>query len=281
MNIQEPTPESVWAFIQEIARRQAETDRQMKETDRQIQETDRQMQKTDQKMQETDRKMQETDRQMKETDRKIQETDRQMQETDRKMQETDQKIQETDRQMKETDRLIKENAKQMRETERFVKETIKETAKQMQETDRRLKKAEDLFTTQWGRLMESLVSGSLIRIFNGQEIPVDDISTRIKGSRQGHSYEFDIIVHNGREIIIVEVKTTLRPDDVREFLEKLKNAKTWMPRYQDNIVYGAMAWLQTNAGAEKMAANKGLFSIRAVGDSGSLANSANFKPRKF
>nr|VFK21673.1 MAG: hypothetical protein BECKLFY1418C_GA0070996_10999 [Candidatus Kentron sp. LFY] len=250
---QEPTPESVWAYLQEIARRMEETTRKTQETDRQMQETRQLIRETNE---ETTRKMQETDRQMRETDRKMQETDRQMRETDRQMRETDRKMQETDRQMRETDR-------------------------KMQETDRRLKKAEDLFTTQWGRLMESLVSGSLIRIFNAKGIPVDDVSTRIKGSRQGHSYEFDIIVHNGREVIIVEVKTTLRPDDVREFLDKLKNARTWMPRYRDNSIYGAMAWLQTNAGAEKMVENRGLFSIRAVGDSASLANHADFMPRRF
>nr|VFJ95685.1 MAG: hypothetical protein BECKLFY1418B_GA0070995_10738 [Candidatus Kentron sp. LFY] len=249
MSTQEPSPESVWAYLQKLARQTEETGRFVKETTEQMRETDRLIKETGKQMQETDRKMQETDRKMQETDRFIKETTEQMQETDRRM--------------KETDRLIKE------------------TGKQMQETDRRLKKAEDLFTTQWGRLIESLVSGSLIEIFNGKGIPVDDVSTRVRGNRQGHSYEFDIIAHNGREIIIVEVKTTLRPDDVREFMNKLDNAKTWMPRYQDNVIYGAMAWLQTNAGAERMAENRGLFSIRAVGDSASLTNATDFNPRAF
>nr|VFK08040.1 MAG: holliday junction resolvase (hjc) [Candidatus Kentron sp. FM] len=205
---QEPTPESVWAFLQETARQMKESDRQMKETIKEI-------------MQETDRQMQETDRRMKETDRQI------------------------------------------------------------QETSREIKEAKDLFTTQWGRLVESLVDGSLVRLFNQRGIAVEDTSTRIKGSRQGHSYEFDIIAHNGREIIIVEVKTTLRPNDVRVFLGKLKNAKNWMPRYGDNIIHGAMAWLQANAGAERMAANNGLFSIRAVGDSAIVTNEPDFEPKPF
>ena len=232
MNTQQPTPESVWIYLQEIGRR----------------------------MEETDRKMQETDRKMRETDRLIKETNKQ----------TTKRMRKTDEQMRETDRLIKETGEQMRETDR-----------KMQETDRRLKKAEDLFTTQWGRLMESLVSGSLIRIFNEQGISVDDTSSRVKGNHEGRSYEFDIIVHNGKEIIIVEVKTTLRPDDVREFLDKLDSAKTWMPRYKDNVIYGAMAWLQANAGADRMVANRKLFSIQAVGDSARLANDSDFKPRAF
>nr|VFK72764.1 MAG: hypothetical protein BECKUNK1418H_GA0071006_11379 [Candidatus Kentron sp. UNK] len=225
MNTQQPTPESVWIYLQEIGRRMEETDRKMQETDRLIKETNKQ---------------------------------------------TAKRMRKTDEQMRETDRLIKETSEQMRETDR-----------KMQETDRRLKKAEDLFTTQWGRLMESLVSGSLIRIFNEQGISVDDTSSRVKGNHAGRSYEFDIIVHNGKEIIIVEVKTTLRPDDVREFLDKLDSAKTWMPRYKDNVIYGAMAWLQANAGADRMVANRKLFSIQAVGDSARLANDSDFKPRAF
>nr|VFK67398.1 MAG: hypothetical protein BECKUNK1418G_GA0071005_11409 [Candidatus Kentron sp. UNK] len=225
MNTQQPTPESVWIYLQEIGRRMEETDRKMRETDRLIKETNKQ---------------------------------------------TAKRMRKTDEQMRETDRLIKETSEQMRETDR-----------KMQETDRRLKKAEDLFTTQWGRLMESLVSGSLIRIFNEQGISVDDTSSRVKGNHAGRSYEFDIIVHNGKEIIIVEVKTTLRPDDVREFLDKLDSAKTWMPRYKDNVIYGAMAWLQANAGADRMVANRKLFSIQAVGDSARLANDSDFKPRAF
>nr|VFJ53781.1 MAG: hypothetical protein BECKFW1821A_GA0114235_104415 [Candidatus Kentron sp. FW] len=253
MTKQEPTPESVWAFLQELSRKMEETDRLIKEN---AKEATRRMQETDRQMQETDRRMQETDRLIKENAKQMQETDRRMQETDRQMQETDRRMQETDRQMQETDR-------------------------QMQETDRRLKKAENLFTTQWGRLVESLVSGALIKLFNGQGIAVDNVSSRVKGNHEGNSYEFDLIAHNGREIIIVEVKTTLRPDDVKEFIEKLKNAKTFMPMYKDNVIYGSMAWLQTNSGAERMVANRGLFSIRAVGDSASLTNNTGFHPRAF
>ncbi|MDR2596608.1 MAG: hypothetical protein LBC76_04720 [Treponema sp.] len=59
-----PSFETVWAALQEVAKRQEETARQMLETDRQMQETDRQMQETARQMLETDRKMQETDRRL-------------------------------------------------------------------------------------------------------------------------------------------------------------------------------------------------------------------------
>ena len=165
---------------------------------------------------------------------------------------------------------------------------MQETARQIKETDRQIqtlsqeiKEAKNLFTIQWGRLIESLVSGRLIELLNQRGIPVYDASTRVKGNRDGRCYEFDIIAHNGDTIVIVEVKTTLRPDDVRKFLDKLRDAKTLMPRYRNNIIHGAVAWLQADAGVDQMAINQRLFSIRAVGDSAVVTNEPNFEPKAF
>ena len=68
-----PTPESVWAILQELAESQKETDRILRENELQMQETDRRMQETDRQMKETDRQMKETDRQMQDTDRRMKE----------------------------------------------------------------------------------------------------------------------------------------------------------------------------------------------------------------
>ena len=203
---------------------------------------------------------QETDRRFKETDRKFQETDRKFQETDRKFQETARRFKETDRQFKESDRKSQELEKRMEKSFRQLK---------------------GMFTSQWGRLIESLVKGDLIRILNERGIVVEDTSERTKGSHQGENYEYDIIAHNGEEIVIVEVKTTLKPDDVHHFLDKLAKAKVYMERYEHNTLYGAIAYLQADAGSETMAEKKGLFVIRATGDSAAIINHSTFKPKKF
>ncbi|MCX6153853.1 MAG: hypothetical protein NT007_06830, partial [Candidatus Kapabacteria bacterium] len=49
---------------------------------------------------------------------------------------------------------------------------MKETDRQMKKSDKKLNKLEDLFTSQWGRLMESLVRGDLVPILNNRGIPV-------------------------------------------------------------------------------------------------------------
>jgi len=123
------------------------------------------------------------------------------------------------------------------------------------------------------------VEGDILALLNKRGIQVTDTVKRRAGRRDGVDYEFDIIAINGDEIVIVEVKTTLRPEDIRNFLRKLKQAKTWMPEYADKKVYGAVAFLSEDAGTAAMAEKNGLFVIRATGDSASIINPENFVPK--
>ena len=93
--------------------------------------------------------------------------------------------------------------------------------------------------------------------------------------------EFDILAVNGTEIVVVEVKTTLRPSDVSYFLEALKGFKNYCPQYKSHAVYGAVAYLRSDAKAASYSEDKGLFVIRATGDSASIMNEKGFKPRVF
>jgi Holliday junction resolvase len=172
-----------------------------------------------------------------------------------------------------------------RETDRKfqeVAESQKDTDRKFQDTDRKLNQLEKLFTSQWGKLMESLVEGDLVNLLIQRGIPIADTTTRLKGKQPGGgNYEFDIIAHNGEAVVVVEVKTTLRPDDVKNFLDKLDHLKAWIPRYAQNRIYGAMAWLTADASAEAMVIKRGLFSIRATGDSASIQNDPAFAPQAW
>ena len=156
---------------------------------------------------------------------------------------------------------------------------FQETDKKFKETDKKINQLERLFTSQWGKLVESLVEGDIITILNQRGIKVTDTLKRRSGRRDGIDYEFDIIAINGSEIVIIEVKTTLRPEDIRNFLKKLKQAKNWMPEYSDKKVYGAIAFISEDSGTVAMAEKKGLFVIRATGDSASIVNTDDFVPK--
>ena len=88
-----------------------------------------------------------------------------------------------------------------------------------------MKKLAGLFTSQWGALMESLVEGDLVPLLQARGITVRYTHTRMRGRRNGEHYEFDILAENGEEVVVVEVKTTLRAEDVAQFLESWANSR--------------------------------------------------------
>ena len=151
----------------------------------------------------------------------------------------------------------------------------------MQETGRGLKKAEDLFTTPWRRLMESLVEGDLVPLLKERGIAAEGTTERTVKKRDGEQFEIDILAVNGAEVVVVEVKTTLRSEGVTRFLGKLARFVDWCPEYRGHTIYGAVAFLQSAPAVVTYSERQGLFVIRATGNSASIVNAAGFEPRVF
>ena len=153
--------------------------------------------------------------------------------------------------------------------------------KRQKQTDRQVKKLAGLFTSQWGKLMESLVEGDLVPLLQARGINVQSTHPRVRGRRNGEHYEFDILAGNGEEMVVVEVKTTLKADDVKQFLDKLNKFTEYEPVYRGKQVYGAVAYLRVEQDSELYAERQGLFVIRATGNSVGIVNEAGFVPRVF
>ena len=169
----------------------------------------------------------------------------------------------------------------LKETNQQIKTLSSETNQQIKETNKGLKKARELFETQWGKLMESLVEGELVKLLNGKGVDVDSTSTNMKGEYKGRNWEIDIVAINGKEVILVEVKTTLKVKDIEHFIKKLNVFTKWRPEYRDKEVYGAVAYLRADENSAKNAERQGLFVIRATGNSASIINKKGFEPKAF
>ena len=170
-----------------------------------------------------------------------------------------------------------------REEERKAEETKRrdELAKTLRDSRRRINKLDELFTSQWGKLVEALVDGKVVQILNEHGIKVEQTNQRSVGFYDGKKQEIDILAINGDEIVAIEVKTTLRPEDIKVFEDKLKVLKLWMRQYAGEKVYGAVAYIRADAGSAELATKRGLFTIKAVGSSAYLTNAEDFKPRSF
>ena len=168
-----------------------------------------------------------------------------------------------------------------KETDRRINKLITEAEKDRKAAQKRMNELDELFTDHWGKLMESLVKGDLLKLLQGRGINVDDIAKEREKTFQGKKYEFDIIAIDGGEIVVVEVKTTLRLKDINHFEAKLKLFKEIFPIYKNLKVYGAVAYLKANEGSSTRAMKKGFFVIRATGSSASIINAKNFRPTAF
>ena len=178
----------------------------------------------------------------------------------------------------------------MKETDRRLDQKFAETDRKFKKTDKMLTKSHNLFTTQWGKLMESLVRGDLVKLLNQKGINIQNILrnepgrmryTDEHGIEQEMLCEIDLIARNGGEVVAVEVKTTLRVKDVDKFLDTLPKFTLLLSEYSGKKVYGAVAYLQADEYSGDYAEKKGLFVIRATGNSASIINGKGFKAKVF
>ena len=225
--------------------------RELRERDERL---DEELRKRDERMDQFHQEMVEGFRELRElfqeTDRRFQETDRRFQETDRKFNETDRKFQETDQQFNETDKKIRELA--------------------------------NLFTGQWGKLMEALVRPGVKELFQERGIKITGVSPRRQRQRNGNQMEIDLLLENDDAVVVIEVKTTLKTDDVRGFLGQLDRVQEFFPEYEGKQLYGAVAGLDIDEAVDRFAYQRGLFVLKIEGDSmAKILNDLKFKPKDF
>lgn len=190
---------------------------------------------------------------------------------------------------KETSQELKEMARELKEaaleTDRQLKEAALEAdrliTRQAKEADRRFRQADGKFDSRWGQFMESLVEGDLVPLLQARGIEVDTTSGRYKKKRNGEHMEIDIVALNGGEAVVVEVKTKLRAGAVTRFVEKLQVFQDWFPDHRHRTIYGAMAYLEGSEDVARYAERQGLFLIRATGNSASIVNAPDFRPRAY
>ncbi len=213
-----------------------------------------------------------------ETDRKFQEMVRENRERDialdRKFQETHQQIKETDLQIKKTDQQIMEISAQ-----------IKETNLQMKETDRKVKEVSRQIGQLGGRLgefVEGLVAPACKTIFMQRGIPVHKVSRRMEADLPNDRHmEIDLFVVNTDTVSLVEVKSKLTIEDIREHMVRLSEFKEFFPEYADKRAIGAVAGMVVEEHVVRFAIKNGLFVLIQAGDSVRLANDDSFVPRAW
>ena len=163
-----------------------------------------------------------------------------------------------------------------------LRELFKATDRRFKETDQKIKELADLFTSKWGQLIEALVKPGSVRIFQERGIGITGSHPRIEKQRNGTQMEVDLLLTNDDAVVVIEVKTTLKVDDVRDFLDDLKQFEEFFPEYKGKQIYAAVAGVSVNEAADRCAYQRGLFVI-GLGDDRMvrILNDSKFKPKDF
>lgn len=177
-----------------------------------------------------------------------------------------QMFQETDTKFKETDKMFKETNKK-----------FKETADQIKETDKKVNK----LTGKWGRFVEGLIVPAAERMFKERKIEVDTVYQRVKKHKNGDEIEIDILALNGDYAVLIEAKSTLGLDDIKDHIESLCKFKSFFPEYADRKVIGAVAGIVIDEGSDRFAYKRGLFVIAQTGDTVRILNDKSFMPKEW
>lgn len=172
-----------------------------------------------------------------------------------------------------------------------AQEEMQEIRESLKEQTKNLNKANGNFNRKWGRFMERLVKGDLINLLNDRKMEVIRVLPRVPYYRKDGTTEgeVDLIAINGKELVAVEIKTTLEIQDVNKFIKKILNPfKKHFPEYIEKTVYGAVAYLdedeEVDVKASEYAKSEGLFVINAPGGEAkvsTITNAEDFKPEEF
>lgn len=159
---------------------------------------------------------------------------------------------------KVTERMFQEAAEERKETERIVQRTAEQI-----ETNN---KAIGALTSKVGEMVEKLLGeGNLVGQFRELGIKVKSHSrNKVFGDKgTANSGEIDLFLEDGDIAILVEVKTTLKMDDVKEHIERLEKYRRFVDAdgKSDKRFVGAVAGTVIAENVIKFAHDNGLYVI--------------------
>ena len=187
-----------------------------------------------------------------------------------------------------SDRKFRKVRKMSAETERMIQTVsaqMRKTDIQMKETDRKVKEVSIQIGNlggRWGAFVEGLVAPASATLFAQRGIPVHKTSRNIKATLPGNRHmEIDVLVINTNAVVLVEVKSHLTADNVREHMTRLAEFKLFFPEYAEKQIFGAVAGIVIESGVDRFAMNQGLFVIVQSGEVMQIANAEGFVPQAW
>jgi hypothetical protein len=188
-------------------------------------------------------------------------------------------IRENQKEMKEFREYLREYLRESNEESNLrIEKSIEETRKDMRESKKTLDKSMGELTNKLGSIVENIMVPDLPQKFKALGYSIDRIAT-YKYTKQGVYAQIDALLENGTMAIAVEVKTTLRKDDIDDHLLRMEKVRQHADKNNDTRQFmGAMAATIADESLITYTLNHGLFFIQPSGENVKVTKPAR-KPR--
>jgi hypothetical protein len=190
---------------------------------------------------------------------------------------------------KRQEAAIAEITKIQNETTKRHKEMLEEESKKREASakdwEKRMKELEKNIggvSNSLGDVVEHLVASGIINRFRELGYTFNELSRDcLVIAPDGVSREVDVELHNGKDIMLIEIKAKPKNDDVDEHVERITFLRN-LNKYPGKNVYGAIVGATFTDGVKKYAIKKGFFVIEQSGDTMRIETlDGKFTPKKW
>jgi chemotaxis protein histidine kinase CheA len=177
-----------------------------------------------------------------------------------------------------------------KEAEQRQKEAQKEAEQRQKETDRQIKEAQKdfnkrfgEFTNRFGEIVEYMVAPNLQKKFweMGLSFPNAYPNAEVCDYDNNIFLEIDIKLENGDKAMLVEVKTKLTTEDVKDHVKRLKKMRVYADLHGDRRTFlGAVAGVVMTQNAKNYALGQGFYVVEPSGETFNIT-SPDGKPKEW
>ena len=163
--------------------------------------------------------------------------------------------------LQETDRIVRENAKEMKE----FRESQKETDRIVKETSKQIGKLNNRF----GEIVEYMVAPNLREKFweMGLKFHQANLSSVFSDDNKVTLFEVDVLLENGEKAMLVEVKTTLTTEDVKDHIARLEKMRKYANLHGDKRAFlGSVEGVVMTTNVKEYALGQGFYVIEPSGE---------------
>jgi len=160
---------------------------------------------------------------------------------------------------------------------------LQENAKQMKESRDEFNKRFGEMTNRFGEIVEYMIAPNLKEKFKEMGLVFQRSNKDIDftDSDNNINFEVDIMLENGYKAMLVEVKTKLTTEDVKDHIERLEKMRKYADSHDDKRTFlGAVAGVVTPTNVKDFALNKGFYVIEPSGETFNITSPSN-KPREW